>query len=455
MSRIVFWGLILLVALAPLPLASDRPLPWSVLGFGVGVLLILWVIGGTRRRARGSRVADRYLIPPALIFAAVIAWSVIQIVGPVPAAWDPAALQRMHALLGVPAESGMSLDPAAGWTVILRLLAYAGIFFLAWEYGRNRRDATVMLGSVVCATLVYALYGLVVQLGQLDLVLWYAKTDYRDSLTGPFINRNSFATYVGIGLLVGLAFVVNRWLRRRSGISLHPAGRISVTPEARATLAGLATIVLAVALVLTRSRGGFYSVAAGLVVCTGFLIANGMLRGRTLLLAGSVGCLATVVVLVAGGGGLATRLESGGVSIEEGRGAIFGPTLEAVGDRPLTGYGLGSFRGVYEAVTDGSLNEAGFYVDKAHNSYLEMALEVGVPAAAAMVVVLFSFAALCAIALARRRARLFALSGLAATTLIAVHAAVDFSLAMPAVAAVFVLVLGTGSAQSLRRLTET
>jgi O-antigen ligase len=107
---------------------------------------------------------------------------------------------------------------------------------------------------------------------------------------------------------------------------------------------------------------------------------------------------------------------------------------------------------VFEAVNTGELYRQGYSIDKAHNTYLELALEAGIPAAAALVLSVFSFAALCLLALLRRKAVRFALAGLGATVLVGAHALVDFSLQMPAVAITYAALLGVCAAQSLRRL---
>ena len=36
------------------------------------------------------------------------------------------------------------------------------------------------------------------------MILWFDKLDYVDSLTSSFINRNSYATYAGLGLMATL-----------------------------------------------------------------------------------------------------------------------------------------------------------------------------------------------------------------------------------------------------------
>ncbi len=458
MSRIVFWGLVTLVVLSPLPLASNRPLPWSALGLCTGILLVLWSLVAMRRRAHGARTADRFLLPAALVFLLALGWMLWQSLGPLPAEWRPEAMQRAMALLGDQTPSGgIGLDLGAAWHVLMRLATYGGVFLLAWEFGRTRERAQAMLVAIVAAGVCYALYGLVIHLGQYNLVLWFPKTAYGEGLTSTFINRNSYATYAAIGLLCTLALMFSAWRQRRErGRRALQSGEEAPGSAGDLSIAALALAagLIAAALVLTGSRGGFYGLAFTLGVCVALLALARLLRGRELLGVVGLGLLGAITIMVSVGGNLANRFETGFASVEASRGDIFRPTLEAIRARPLTGYGAGSFQGVFEAVNTGELYRQGYSIDKAHNTYLELALEAGIPAAAALVASVFSFAILCMLALLRRKGVRFALAGIAASLMVGFHAIVDFSLQMPAVAVTYAAVLGVCAAQSLRRLSE-
>ncbi|MEO8560204.1 MAG: hypothetical protein ABI439_14130, partial [Rhodospirillales bacterium] len=208
MSRVVFWGLLGLILWVPWPLGADRPLPGAAMALWVGILLALWGIFVARRRGAGSRGADRYAMPVALLFATAMIWLAVQTAAPLPEQMAPEAVRQAAALLDRPRPAGIGLNADAAWTTLMRILAYAGVLFLAWEYGRDRADARKIGLTVLIAVIACSIYGLIVQFAGLDSILWFPKTAYLDSVTGPFVNRNSFATYVGIGLVVALAFAV-------------------------------------------------------------------------------------------------------------------------------------------------------------------------------------------------------------------------------------------------------
>ena len=79
----------------------------------------------------------------------------------------------------------------------------------------------------------------------------------------------------------------------------------------------------------------------------------------------------------------------------------------------------------------------------AHNTYLENAFELGIPAAAALVGAIGWLAWVCARSLrSRRRNALYPCLGVAATVLVGLHALLDFSLEIPAVAVTYAAILG-------------
>ena len=87
--------------------------------------------------------------------------------------------------------------------------------------------------------------------------------------------------------------------------------------------------------------------------------------------------------------------------------------------------------------------------DMAHNSYLELALELGVPATMAIGL---AFAWLVGVYVSgirrRRRRQIYSVMGLASVALVAAHALVDFSLQIPGFTVSFALLAGMAWAQS-------
>jgi hypothetical protein len=78
-------------------------------------------------------------------------------------------------------------------------------------------------------------------------------------------------------------------------------------------------------------------------------------------------------------------------------------------------------------------------------------VELGIPAAAALLLAIAAAAAICVRGVRRRnRDTIFPRVGVAAAALAGTHAAVDFTFEIPAVAAAFCLLMGCAVAQSWR-----
>ena len=109
----------------------------------------------------------------------------------------------------------------------------------------------------------------------------------------------------------------------------------------------------------------------------------------------------------------------------------------------------------FETLAKAEKSHAGRFT-KAHNTYLENALELGVPAAAALVLSVALLARQCLRALRRRRG-VFVYGWMACcgTVLVGCHSTVDFSLQIPAVAVLYAAILGTGCSQSWSSSIDT
>jgi O-antigen ligase len=127
---------------------------------------------------------------------------------------------------------------------------------------------------------------------------------------------------------------------------------------------------------------------------------------------------------------------------------IYQDTLAMIADRPLLGHGYGSYGTSFLRYQERAAGP--FIIDKAHNTYLEHAAELGIPATvllylAPLLLVLFCLRG----AFVRRKEKIYPLLAVSATVLVAVHSLMDFSLQIPAVAVTYAMILGMGTAQSI------
>jgi O-antigen ligase len=155
-------------------------------------------------------------------------------------------------------------------------------------------------------------------------------------------------------------------------------------------------------------------------------------------------CVVLLFAFLETGANFIGRLATTTASLEQ-RQDVWRSTVGLILQRPLTGTGYGTFEDAFRVGRDLSIISV---YDKAHNTYLELGLELGIPATCLLVLAV-GLIVLASIAGARARDvdNVVCCVAVGASALVAVHSLVDFSLQMPAVAVTFALLLGTAFGQ--------
>jgi O-antigen ligase len=331
------------------------------------------------------------------------------------------------------------------------------VLWLSMQLCRSERRARAMVKGIALIGLGYAVYGILAFFVWPDTILWFDKEHYRDSLTSTFVNRNSYATYAGLGLVCALACS----LRSFQG-QLAPAGA-GIGQKIIALLAATlgpgggwiaSSFIIGGALVLTGSRGGVMSSVVGILV----FVSLSAVRGRERPIAAGVALLLTVsvigVALFGFGDFLAERLRAQSMNSDD-RLAAYALTLRVIFDAPALGTGYGAFQDVFKMYRDASLPPPLFW-DRAHNTYLELLQGLGIPMAALFIVGVGILVARCVYGVGSRKENAMApLAAASASIIVCLHAFIDFSLQVQAVALTWAALLGAGLAQSQRSRVET
>ncbi|MEQ9590700.1 MAG: O-antigen ligase family protein [Parvibaculaceae bacterium] len=446
MRRIFLWSLIAIVAVAPLPLGSNRPLAWSLLSLEVGILLICWAIHHMWT-GQTLPVKIRYIRVPLFLFALTCVWVLVQLIPNIPFGLAHPGWQEVNIFFGSDVPGRITIDPDQTVTGLLRWLAYAGVFWLSLHLGRERAAAKTALTAFTVIAAAYALYGLIALFALEDTLLFYDKWAGRGSVTSTFVNRNSYATFAGLGVIATTALIIG-FLQRQSDLPLFSRERMHEFLSHGLISGALAFLLLFVsvtALLLTGSRAGALSTLAALVVLVWRLTHGERLSAQSNIVGLAIFLVLGIGVVSFSGGFLADRFTSGGDPL---RAENYQQTLNAVEDHALLGSGLGSFPQLFPLYRDTEVLRDK-YVTKAHNTYLENALELGLPAAFCLTLAIGSLAWQCWRGiLTRSRDRHLPAIGLTASVLVGLHSLVDFSLQIPAVTVAYMFLLGIGVAQS-------
>jgi O-antigen ligase len=434
----VFWTAVVGVLASALALGGNRPAGWVALGGGaLGLLAVqtLLDLGAPRAGERAVRLAL-----PGILYLGVLAWAAVQALPSAVSGWAHPA----WAEAGI-SPGAVSVEPDATWQGILRLAAYGALFWIAARSGAPRARARAFTGAVALWCGALASYGLAARYAGENPILG---ADAAGRLSASFVNPNSFALYAGMGALAALAALA---LRMPGSARREDSRRRALRDLLEMLLAGgwlylLCLMATLLALFLTESRGGALAVAAGLGVFT--VAALGRLS-RTWRFA------AALVVLLPLGLAMLLFADAVGARLAETtahgdtRLALYGRILAGIEASPWLGHGLGAFQDAFRPYLTEPLGSSEW--DLAHNSYLENAFELGLPAAIALYL---------ALALVgreiwrgvgrRRRMRPVPAFGLAVLVAGGLHALVDFSLQMPASAALFAMILGVAWGVSRR-----
>jgi O-antigen ligase len=441
----IFWLFVFLLALAPLPFGMVYGVFQAFFACCVMALMLAW--GILQLRAGHPPLAGlKPVRAEAAGFFAVLAWGLFQLAPFSPASWHHPLWADVESVLGREVAAAISLVRGDGLESILRIFTYGCVFFLALHLGRDRRRAEQLFWALGLIGTACALYGLGVYFAGADQVLWVETAKGGGVVRGTFINRNNFATLTGLALVCLSGLYLQGFFRTlaRGHVGRDRLYQLLQQAFVRGAFLLAAMLILLTALFLSQSRAG---VVASLTALSVLIIFQGLLVGRAgrtrTLLVLSVLTMVLAVFFLSGDGWL-DRLT--GTDIErEKRLQVYGQTWDAIGQSPWTGYGIGSFEQTFFMFAD----EQTVTAYKAHNDWLEMIFELGLPLALVWFLVLGGLGLRCLLGFFRRRRdHVYPLAGFAASLLVGLHALVDFSLQIPAVAAFFAVILGVGVAQS-------
>lgn len=437
-------GLVAGLAWAPFWLGGNRPLAWGVNAvLFPGLALAYEAIA--LAQGRPHPVALTRVAGPAALFGLATLWALLQS-APLPQAAHPLWLVAAQAL-GRPLAGAMSLNPGETRLAAMRLLTDASVFWLALQLCRRPERAHWLLGAVAAIVGAYSACGLALAP---DGGNPFVETPPVPGVArATFVNRNHFATYAGLGVVVatGLALRFFRMAWMQSADGPRPPV-LAVATAWRGWLAASLGVLALAGLLGSGSRGGTLATAAGLAALLGLLLARGSRRT-------ALGGLLALALVVALGVGfeffpdrlVVARLAEAGLG-GESRLPVDAIVARAILDHPLTGMGYGAFADAFPIYRDQSIPTVGVW-DKAHNTWLETLLGLGLVFGAALIASLVWLAGLCAAgALRRRRDAAAPLIAAAASVVVGVHALVDFSLQIEAVAITYLAILGAGVAQS-------
>ena len=435
------------VLLSPLPFGANRPWAWSlcaILFALCGLVFFMQVLLGKRPielNIKGIWVS-------AVLWCIPVIWIFIQTSPFVPDSWAHPFWKLAAEHLKLSVNPMISINADASYTALMRLMSYALVFFLSLQFNRDADKASTTFKALAYAGFAYALYGVIVQLGNFNTILWFDKWSYLNNVTSTFVNRNTYGTYAGLSLLAIGPLLFNTFESSlKYGLSSH-FGREYFYEQVliKGWFQLLMAFTIISALLMSQSRGGCLSTLIAIICLIIVLLASNKIQKKSGLLA-LVFLMALIAWLLFANSFdvLIKRLDR--LDIESvGRANVNGLLNKAAAEPGFLGLGYGTFENSFRLYRDETIN--GFY-DKAHNTYFENVFELGWVPAIALFLSIIWMALLCLRGVwVRRKNWIYPALGFASSVLVGSHAFTDFSLQIPAVAYTYALILGVGVAQS-------
>ena len=338
---------------------------------------------------------------------------------------------------------------------IVRLTVY-GLFLLGLIRVLNSQKRIELTISLILAVGCFeALYGLIQAYSGSPQVLWFKSITDRSAATGTYINRNHFAGFMEMGMLLAAAFAAALSEKKRETL-LTRKRKTSFKARMSQFLSGeqllykrvlilFAGVVMGIGLIFSASRGGIIS-AAGALLCMSlfFVFKKGQRRKGTIFLI--LFLVTSAYALDIGVDYVVGRFRTIDKSYEY-RARLAKKSIEMFEDYKVAGVGVGNFKYAYpryQAVEDKKM-----FVRFAHNDWVQFLAEAGITGfvllLAGMAYYLYA-----TIRLWIKRTDPFAvclgMAPIAALTAIGIHSFSDFNLHIPANFMILAAIMAVGYA---------
>jgi O-antigen ligase len=443
--------LFFIVATIPILFAAVQPWIWSFYTaciFAAFLILFLQKTGGQVWQNRESRLWQ----PPKIFIFTVGLFFVVTLFQSLPlpesvlsllSPFRYRILAQSRAIIGNPDDlATLSYDPLtslAWWLFLLGLFLFFLVFRKTFISDRNLK---ILIWILMGVAFLEAIYGIIQALVPSLGVLWvdYIKS-YLGDARGTYINRNHFAGFMEMMLPLGLAYTLamGSWQKKISLKALISSDRPNFQ-----FLLSIGLIVMALALLLSKSRAGIFG---GVI---GFLTFALLMRSSSGELPRSFWIVISVIVGMVSFYSLKIGIDPVlerflRIGKDTSRLDIWRDSLTMIKDHPL-GIGLDVFKQVFPVYNVSNFSDTRF--NYLHNDYLQLLVETGWIGFLALMGGFYIFLVKSVFKIRHMRLKsdplrfflsIGALSGLVS---IAFHSFFDFNLHMPANCVYFVMLIG-------------
>ncbi|VFM95075.1 MAG: O-Antigen ligase [Candidatus Kentron sp. G] len=433
------WPLAALLLFAPLFRSGQPPLAQLVLQLGALALIAIavWSRARVTGMMRSEWLALSLLLITPLLFLV-----------PLPASWAAmlpgqapyhALLELVHGGDGV-GWRPISLNRTATWGVWLALLPPIVVYLAARQVSAERVLQLSII--IILMAVMQALLGLLQYMAG-DGPLFLGMSSLQRA-TGTYTNPNHLAGLIEMTLPVAIGLYVYSLGQKTGHSGWHARIAFLATIRGhRAFWFAVLAVILLLGIIFSRSRTGIAVMIFGTLLLT--ILFSRRLGGYSVY--GRVG---TLLAFVAGLGfaiGLAPIFSRFAMfdPIEDGRLRLWSYSLDGIATFFPVGSGPGTFSDVFPAFQGPDLGR--WFINHAHNDYLEWVFEGGIIALVVMLLLAGLFARQWVLALKSKgqewgQYRFLQIGAGIGLSLLLLHESTDYNLMMPANAIYFAFFAG-------------
>ncbi len=397
------------------PLAFGAVEPWSIFALEVGAVLLLGVWAYRQLLNGEINVSDHVLYRPMAAFLAL------------------ALVQWMF---------GTTAYRLVTYSHLLLYAAYGVVVFVVTQSLRRYFHFELMAKLFTGYGAVVAAFAVVQGMAPNGKLYWTMGLEQGGAIYGPYVNHNHYAGLMEMLTPFPLVLAVTHLTNGNRKIAV----------------AGIAAL-MAASIFLSGSRGGMAAFVAQMIVLTALLVRRRRGSWKQPLMLGAFLAVVIGFLVWMGGNELTRRLVSihseareelsGGVRMTIDR-----DCLRMLIKRPFLGWGLGTFPVVYPEFRSFYTT---FFVNHAHNDYLQLLVETGLAGfsiAVWFLVMTFRKAAGKLENWTETATGVMTVTALLGCVGILVHSFLDFNLQIPANAALFYVVCAMAAASPLQESTR-
>jgi len=394
-DNIIFGGILTLLVFAPLAFGSVHVWAYSLIQFGVFVLLGLWAVD--RLLLAKAPSVGWVQTPINLLMILLILWIVVQTI-PLPSALISVLSPRTFAdkattliTLSNSPDQGSQISPWLSITYsvhplineLLKIVTYFGMFFLVLNTIQSKRQIDILVYTLILVGAFEAVYAVYQVFAENPKVWWWqSRFGKAQRASGTFIGANHFAAYLNLIVCLAFGFLISqkgkarRMLSGLGGIRATFQRAVSLfapeSAQSKIIVILFLAIVMGVSILMSGSRGGIVSLGLALLMVALLFTTKRKYR--------KFGLLAIVFCLLIAGYGFQIGIDPTLERFKQTQGlhdrlAITRSILPMMANYPVLGLGLGNFKYLYPRyiVDKDQVSSSGY----AHNDWVEAGIELG------------------------------------------------------------------------------